>query len=109
LKSGFQRYLSKDYPNMTHHHPLAPDRYIPGVHFPPAETPVARVWAPRARKLVMEVEGKNPIRLQKKEGGWWEASCPGLQSGDRYFFHINGRMRYPDPASLKGCTGHLNA
>jgi maltooligosyltrehalose trehalohydrolase len=90
---------------MTHHHPLAPDRYIPGVHFPPAETPVARVWAPRARKLVMEVEGKNPIRLQKKEGGWWEASCPGLQSGDRYFFHINGRMRYPDPASLSQPEG----
>lgn len=90
---------------MTHHHPLAPDRYIPGVHFPPGECPIARVWAPRARKLVMEVEGKNPIRLQKKENGWWEASCAGIQAGDSFYFHINGRARYPDPASLSQPEG----
>lgn len=85
--------------------PPYPQGKMPGVHFPPGGLPVARVWAPRARMLVMEVEGKNPIRLQKAGSGYWEAFCPDLQPGDRYCFRINGRSCYPDPASLSQPDG----
>ena len=77
----------------------------PGVQFPPGVVPIVRIWAPRARKLVMEVEGKQRIRLEKKGNGYWVASCPGLQPGDRYLFRINGRSLFPDPASLSQPEG----
>jgi maltooligosyltrehalose trehalohydrolase len=90
---------------MTHYIPSEPEKNLPGVHFPPGETPVVRVWAPRARQMAMEIDGKKNIRLQKKGDGWWEVSCPELQHGDRYVFCINGRSRYPDPASLSQPVG----
>ena len=71
-----------------------------GVNFHPDADPLVRVWAPYARKLSLEVEGKAALHLQKKDYGFWEASCPGLQAGDRYVYNINNKNRFPDPASL---------
>ena len=77
----------------------------PGVTFIPDADPLVRVWAPYARKLSMEVDGKASFPLQKKEPGFWEANCPGLQAGDRYMFSINNKGRFPDPASLSQPDG----
>jgi len=75
------------------------------VNFRPDEDPLARVWAPYASKLSLEVEGKTAFPLQNKEVGFWEAACPGLEEGDRYMFRINNKNRFPDPASLSQPDG----
>lgn len=76
-----------------------------GVNFPPGQLPVIQVWAPRARSLVMEVEGKGRISLQEMPYGYWHATCPGLKPGDRYLLNVSGQNSYPDPASLSQPDG----
>ncbi len=53
----------------------------------------------------MEVEGKDGFSLQKKDYGFWEAACPGLEAGDRYMFRVNNKGPFPDPASLSQPDG----
>ncbi len=69
-----------------------------GLNFHPE--PFIKVWAPHARKLSLEIEGKKPVLLTKQEMGFWYASLPEVQPGDRYLLNINGKNSFPDPASL---------
>jgi maltooligosyltrehalose trehalohydrolase len=63
-----------------------------GVHF--------RVWAPRCREVVVEIEGLEPTALQSEPDGYFSLwSQPG-QVGMRYRFRLDqGETALPDPAS----------
>lgn len=77
----------------------------PGVHFPDNGLPVAICWVPFASALELEVEGRGSFDLSKLADGFWSCECPGLKPGDRYFLKINGKNRFPDPASLSQPDG----
>lgn len=76
-----------------------------GLNFHPETGPEIIVWAPHARSLVLEVEGKADVALKKLNYGIWHASCPDVSPGDRYMLNINGKHSFPDPASLMQPTG----
>ena len=69
-----------------------------GLNFHPE--PFIKVWAPHARELSMEIEGKTSIPLKKHKMGYWYSPLQGVQPGDRYLLRINGKKSFPDPASL---------
>jgi len=63
-----------------------------GVHF--------RLWAPRCREVVVEIEGLNPAALQPEIGGYFSLWSLPARAGMRYRFRLgrNGKA-LPDPAS----------
>ncbi|HEY0567784.1 MAG TPA: malto-oligosyltrehalose trehalohydrolase [Xanthobacteraceae bacterium] len=62
-----------------------------GVHF--------RVWAPRASKVVLSVDGKD-ITMRKDADGYAEVFAPSADPGARYGFRLDqDKKLYPDPAS----------
>ena len=63
-----------------------------GVHF--------RVWAPRCREVVVEIEGFEPAALQSEIGGYSSLWSLPARAGMRYRFRLgrNGKA-LPDPAS----------
>src|SRR5947207_2153188 len=59
-----------------------------------------RLWAPRCRKVALEVEGLAPIALQPEDSGYFSGSAAEAQAGMRYRFRTDeGEQRWPDPAS----------
>ncbi|TVQ09542.1 MAG: malto-oligosyltrehalose trehalohydrolase [Bacteroidetes bacterium] len=74
-----------------------------GINFHPK--PEINLWAPHARKLAIEIEGKETIVLNKKGRGFWHALPDNLQPGDRYKLRINEKDSFPDPASLSQPDG----
>jgi malto-oligosyltrehalose trehalohydrolase len=56
-----------------------------------------RLWAPAAREVELVVD--HPVRMQRRDGGWFEAHAPGAAAGTRYQFRIDGELDIPDPAS----------
>jgi maltooligosyltrehalose trehalohydrolase len=87
-------------------HPLstevAPVRRLPigaepqpegGVHF--------RVWAPRCREIVVEIEGLEPAALQSEPDGYFSLWSMPAQVGMRYRFRLDHgeAAALPDPAS----------
>ncbi|HWP35087.1 MAG TPA: malto-oligosyltrehalose trehalohydrolase, partial [Thermodesulfobacteriota bacterium] len=59
-----------------------------------------RVWAPRCRRVEVELAGDRPARLalEPRAGGYFEgvaAGGPGL----RYWYVLDGERRRPDPAA----------
>ena len=61
-----------------------------------------RVWAPRAKKLTVEViSGKNTkkIPLKKNENGYFDKFTEKVLKGDRYLYILDDTSHYPDPAS----------
>jgi len=63
-----------------------------GVHF--------RVWAPRCREVVVEIEGFEPAALRSEIGGYFSLWSLPARAGMRYRFRLgrNGKA-LPDPAS----------
>ena len=63
-----------------------------GVHF--------RLWAPRCREVVVEIEGLNPAALQPEIGGYFSLWSLPARAGMRYRFRLDrGERAFPDPAS----------
>ena len=63
-----------------------------GVHF--------RVWAPRCRKVVVEIEGLGPAALQPETDGYFSLWSLPARGGMRYRFRLDqGERALPDPAS----------
>jgi malto-oligosyltrehalose trehalohydrolase len=78
-----------------------------------------RVWAPAARHVVVEVDGRphamSADQLSGAASGWWSATVPGAAPDARYGFRLNsGHLladprspRQPDgPAGLSQCYDH---
>ena len=57
-----------------------------------------RVWAPRPRRLELEVEGRR-LAMPRDESGWGELLVPDVGAGARYSYILDGDRRRPDPAS----------
>jgi maltooligosyltrehalose trehalohydrolase len=63
-----------------------------GVHF--------RVWAPRCREVVVEIEGLDPAALQPEADGYFSLWSVPARAGMRYRFRLDrGEKALPDPAS----------
>ncbi|MFZ2005318.1 MAG: malto-oligosyltrehalose trehalohydrolase [Stellaceae bacterium] len=63
-----------------------------GVHF--------RVWAPDARDVAVEIEGRPPRALSPENGGYVSTLVEDIGVGARYRFRLDGRdPALPDPAS----------
>ena len=63
-----------------------------GVHF--------RLWAPRCREVVVEIEGLEPEALQSETDGYFSLWSLPARAGMRYRFRLNGgEAAPPDPAS----------
>jgi len=88
--------------NPAHHEPTpASERALSLGHgatlLAPSRTRFA-LWAPDARQVSVEIEGRPSLTLQAQHGGWFsgEADCG---AGSRYRYRIDGRPPVPDPAS----------
>jgi maltooligosyltrehalose trehalohydrolase len=65
----------------------------------------ARVWAPACRSVdvVLVSRSGDPrqrvVPLDRDSDGYFAGALEGVQSGDRYWFRLNGERLRPDPAS----------
>ncbi len=70
---------------------------------------VFRVWAPFAKKMMVEAAGVRTAMQGPDERGWWSAAVPSAGPGTDYGFVIDDEEKaYPDPRSLwqpKGVHG----
>ena len=58
-----------------------------------------RVWAPKAERLRVQVNGKK-VPLQPAGGGWWEAEVQDAGPGTEYAYFIDDEdLALPDPRS----------
>ncbi len=61
-----------------------------------------RVWAPRCRRVAVQVvgpPGRWPVAMAETGDGWFEAVLEGLGGGSRYNYILDGLRERPDPAS----------
>ena len=60
-----------------------------------------RVWAPKPRRIELEVVAPRALRLPMQDAGdgYFEATVDGIGAGARYSYLIDGERRRPDPAS----------
>ena len=60
-----------------------------------------RVWAPAARRVdvVLADEPRDPVALDARDGGYFEAVVPGVAAGARYWYRLDEGRQLPDPAS----------
>src|SRR5512140_2819879 len=58
-----------------------------------------RVWAPKARRLSVRVDGHD--RPLAGRDGWFEAPLDGAGDGTRYALVLDGDRVRPDPASRR--------
>lgn len=60
-----------------------------------------RVWAPHAQSMSVRILGpsENRYPLERKEGGYWEATIQHVTPGTLYRYLLDEQQDYPDPAS----------
>jgi maltooligosyltrehalose trehalohydrolase len=57
-----------------------------------------KVWAPEARRVEVEVDGRR-TSMVAGDGGWWTAEVPEAGAGSEYAFRVDGSPPLPDPRS----------
>jgi maltooligosyltrehalose trehalohydrolase len=57
-----------------------------------------RVWAPEARQVELESEGRL-LSMTQNEAGWWTVDAPFVKHGVDYAFRVDGKGPFPDPRS----------
>jgi maltooligosyltrehalose trehalohydrolase len=73
-----------------------PDRL--GATWLPGDRCRFEVWAPRARRVDVRLEGR-AVPLQAREGGLFEGVVEGVPVGARYLLSLDDGEPLPDPAS----------
>src|SRR3954465_2208286 len=63
-----------------------------------------RVWAPRANKLDLLIEGGATHAMQREESGWWSLTIDA-PAGTLYRYRADDGMPVPDPASRRQPDG----
>jgi maltooligosyltrehalose trehalohydrolase len=59
-----------------------------------------RLWAPKASKVAVVIEGGRTHQLERDEAGYFSGSCAGVRAGSLYRFRLNGGQdARPDPVS----------
>ncbi|MBG6236150.1 maltooligosyltrehalose trehalohydrolase [Pedobacter sp. CAN_A7] len=71
-----------------------------GLNFNLNQDAVVKVWAPLAEKVALQVEGREPILLQKDCYGYFSLITNGISAGERYWFLLDDDKQLPDPTSL---------
>jgi maltooligosyltrehalose trehalohydrolase len=56
------------------------------------------LWAPAQQRVMLEMDGAEPVAMTVGEGGWFHAEAPA-QAGTRYRFRLEDGLAVPDPAS----------
>ncbi len=79
IKEGIQRRL-----------PIGAEVTAQGVH--------VRVWAPKRRRVEVEVNS-GYSELEQEDAGYFSGLVSELASGGRYRFRLDGDKSFPDPAS----------
>ncbi len=59
----------------------------------------ARVWAPACRTVEFVIDGGAIHPLDAAEEGFFQGTIPGVASGTRYWFRLDGDRLRPDPVS----------
>ena len=77
---------------MRRHHelPFGAELVPGGVRF--------RLWAPKAERVSLRLEGIGDLPMPRCEDGWTELTTGAARAGTRYRFVVDGR-EVPDPAS----------
>jgi maltooligosyltrehalose trehalohydrolase len=59
------------------------------------------VWAPLAREVDIHFTApqERMVSLSKEARGYYQGTVEGAEPGSLYFYRLNGRDEYPDPAS----------
>lgn len=65
----------------------------------------ARVWAPLAKKMEIEINNRQKVPLLPEDHGYWSQNNLPIKKGDNYAFIINEKKRFPDPVSLSQPNG----
>lgn len=81
---------------------LNSDRYADIGAFPlPDGSTRFRVWAPRAQKVCVVIDGSDaaPVHLDDEGNGYFSGNVPGAGEGDCYRYLLDGTDSFPDPAS----------
>jgi 1,4-alpha-glucan branching enzyme len=74
-------------------------RLLIGAELQPGGGVDFRLWAPRWRKVVVEIEGLEPETLQAETGGYFSLWSQLARVGMRYRFRLDRRdLALPDPA-----------
>jgi len=58
-----------------------------------------RLWAPKAKRVRLCLEGRGSYSLVKHDDGWFEFTVEDIAAGARYKFQIDDGQAVPDPAS----------
>jgi maltooligosyltrehalose trehalohydrolase len=58
-----------------------------------------RVWAPKRERVAVELEAGEVELEPDEQRGYFSALIPGLETGSRYRFRLDGEGGFPDPAS----------
>lgn len=58
-----------------------------------------RVWAPKATSVEVELVGGTPLKTPLQRDGEYFQGFVAAAPGDRYWYWLDGTLRYPDPAS----------
>ncbi len=72
-----------------------------GARYLGQEKTALTVWAPDCKQVelhILEPEDRT-VKLHKQERGYFSIVASGVRPGCRYFFRLDGREEYPDPAS----------
>jgi len=58
-----------------------------------------RLWAPSEDQVELEIQGRDPIVMERTERGFFQTFVKGVRGGERYMFALSTGQRVPDPAS----------
>jgi maltooligosyltrehalose trehalohydrolase len=58
-----------------------------------------RVWAPKARAIEVVLPHATPRRLLRRPDGYFIGRWDDLRAGQQYWYRVDGRGPFPDPAS----------
>ena len=77
-----------------------------GVNFDEKGTASIVVWAPKASSVdVFLVARQHTVALEKEEYGYWSLHTKEVKPGDEYLIVLDGKKKFPDPASLSQPEG----
>jgi maltooligosyltrehalose trehalohydrolase len=57
-----------------------------------------RVWAPNAKRVSVQLDGKGTFPMEPQAGGLFHADIPA-RAGDKYAYKLDGQQPLPDPVS----------
>ena len=58
-----------------------------------------RVWASKARRVDVVIDGRDPIAMAAEAHGYFSQEVPGVAPGSRYRYRLNGGTTFPDPCA----------